>query len=291
MKDKKPLVAIWGFGKPIIDAYQILKESSVEVAYIKADYNRPTIDDFRSQLKECGIKALYVDVIPSIDVDLILTINYNRLIPNEILSKYHIVNYHVGLLPMWRGNGGNGWGIINGTNTVGYTIHEMWPMLDAGPIYYQFAYPYMEGDTYIKARLAMAEDLKRVLPQLLIDIITGKVVSREQKGPFTYCATFKPKDGIVNWSESTDTLFRRFYVFGPPLGTGLKFILKDQEYSITKLSRIEGFASVVGVPGSIVYRVGNSIWVKTGDTAISIDELYSEGELVDMSTFMIGQRL
>lgn len=292
LNSKKPLIAIWGFGKPAIEVFQILKDSSVDVAYVKADYNRPTINVFHNQLKECGIDEFYIDEIPSIEVDLIFTINYNRLIPDEILSKYHIVNYHVGLLPMWRGNGGNGWGIINGANAVGYTIHEMWPMLDAGPIYYQFAYPYMEGDTYIKARLAMADDLKRVLPQLLSGIIAGKIEGKEQNGPFTYCATFRPIDGMVRWEESTDMILRRFYVFGPPLGTGLRFVFKEKEYSITKLSRIEGFANAVGVPGSVVYKVGKSVWVKTGDSAVSIDELYSEGEIVDTSkVFIIGQRL
>ena len=285
-------VAIWGFGKPAVDAYKILKDSPVEVAYIKSDYNRPSIEEFRSQLIDLGMESFYIDEIPSLQVDLIFTINYNRLIPDSVLDKYHIVNYHVGLLPMWRGNGGNGWGIINGANAVGYTIHEMWPMLDAGPIYYQFAYPYMEGDTYVKARIAMAQDLEIRLPQLLLDIYEGRVMGKEQKGPFTYCATFRPIDGIVNWNETTDTILRRFYVFGPPLGTGLRFTFKEKEYSITKLSRIDGFAEAIGVPGSIVYRMGESIWVKTGDSAISIDELYSDGEKIDMmKSFIIGQRL
>lgn len=285
------IIAIWGFGKPAVEAYKILRGSPVEVSYIKSDYNRPSIEEFKLQLKDLGMESLYIDEIPSLQVDLIFTINYNRLIPDSVLDKYHIVNYHVGLLPMWRGNSGNGWSVINGANAVGYTIHEMWPMLDAGPIYYQFAYPYMEGDTYVKARIAMAQDLEIKLPQLLLDIYEGKVMGKEQKGPFTYCATFRPIDGFISWKESTDTILRRFYVFGPPLGTGLKFRFKGNTYSITKISRIEGFASAIGIPGSIVYRKGDSIWVKTGDTAVSIDEVMLDNNIVNAKeTFIIGQR-
>ncbi len=284
-------IAIWGFGKPAVEAYKILKGTAIDVVYVKSDYNRQTIDDFKSQLKTLGMESFFVNEIPSLEIDLIFTINYNRLIPESILNKYRIVNYHVGLLPRWRGNGGNGWGVINGENAVGYTIHEMWPMLDAGPIYYQFAYPYMEGDTYLKARIAMAKDLEMKLPQLLLDIYAGKVVGKEQKGPFTYCATFRPIDGFVNWNESTDTILRRFYVFGPPLGTGLRFNFKGNTYTITKISRIVGFASAIGVPGSIVYRKCDSIWVKTGDTAVSVDEVTLNDDIIDMKeSFIIGQR-
>lgn len=285
-------IAIWGFGKPVVDTFQILKGTSVEVAYIKADYKRSNIDEFQRKLNECGLYEFYIDEIPAIKVDLIFTINYNRIISETILNEYSIVNYHVGLLPMWRGNSCNGWGIINGESNVGYTIHKMWPMLDAGPIYYQFAYPYIEGETYIKARLAMDNDFKKILPQLLLDIYDGKITERNQNGPYTYCTTFRPIDGVINWSESTDRILRRFYVFGPPLGTGLKFVFKGKEYSITKLSRIQGFAKSIGVPGSIVYGARESIWVKTGDTAISIDEIFSDGQKVDISrSFIIGQRL
>lgn len=285
-------VAIWGFGKPVIDTIKILSDSSIEVVYVKSDYNRSDIDEFKVELKSLGFSKLYVDEVPSCSVDLIYTINYNRIIPETILKQYHIVNYHVGILPMWRGNSANGWAVINGADVIGYTIHEMVSMLDAGPIYYQFRTPYVEGETYIRAKQAMAEDYCGNLVQILCEIGNGKLSGKEQDGPFTYCAKFRPVDGIVNWAECTETILRRFYVFGPPLGTGLKFSFRDKIYSITRISNIKGFAPAVGIPGSIIYREGNSIWVKTGDTAVSIDEIMLENKVVDVAeVFMIGQRL
>jgi len=140
--------------------------------------------------------------------------------------------------------------------------------------------------------MAMADDYSTRLQDILIGINEGKIVEKEQNGPFTYCSTFRPIDGFINWKENTDTILRWFYVFGAPLGTGLKFILKNKTYSITKISRINSFAPAVGIAGSVVYKVGGSIWVKTGDTAVSIDGITLNDEVVDLKkVFNIGQRL
>lgn len=283
-------VAIWGFGNPVLDTIKCLLGKKIEIVYVKCDYCRPNVDEYQKEVNRIGL-PFFIEDVPNIEVDLIFAINYNRIVPEEILKKYRIINYHVGILPMWRGNSANGWGIINGAASVGYTIHEMVPMLDAGPIYYQFAYPYMEGETYISARVAMAYDFRNKLAKLLEDIHVGNIESKKQIGPFTYCSTFRPIDGYINWEETTDLILRRFYVFGPPLGSGLKFLFKSNEYIVTRISRIEGFAAAIGIPGSVVYKTGRSVWVKTGDSAISIDEVTKNNEVIDLSKeFMIGQR-
>lgn len=284
-------VSVWGFGKPAIDSILVLRKAGISVPYVKVDYNRVNMQSFISELSEIGVTDVYVDVIPEIPVDLILTVNYNRIISEELLVKHHIINYHVGLLPKWRGNSANGWGIINGDNFVGYTIHKMVPMLDSGPIYYQYKYPYKEGETYYFARRAMQSDFSSHLPEILRGIYNGELAETKQEGEFVYCSSFRPRDGFVNWKDTTDTILRKFYVFGPPLGTGLKFSFKGREFNIKSLSRVDSFASSVGIPGSIVYRVGNSIWVKTGDTAVSLDMIAADNDVVDVnSLFMIGQR-
>lgn len=288
---KELLVSVWGFGKPVIDAILILRKAEIRVPYVKVDYKRENLQSFLDELSAIGITDVFVDAIPDLHVDMIFTINYNRIISEELLTKYTIINYHVGLLPKWRGNSANGWGVINGEGYVGYTIHKMLPMLDSGPIYYQYKYQYKEGETYYLARRAMQNDLSVHLSEILHDIYYGKLAGAKQEGDFVYCTSFRPCDGFVDWKDTTDTILRKFFVFGPPLGTGLKFLFKGKEYQITSISRVDSFAPSVGIPGSIVYHVGNSLWVKTGDTAVSLDEIKFENTVVDIdSIFMIGQR-
>jgi len=286
-------IAIWGFGKPVLDTIMILNNTDIVVSYVKVDYRHIDVAQFITVIKQLGIKNVFIEDVPVIDVDIIFLINYNRILPEYIIKNRIVVNYHVGLLPMWRGNSANGWGIINGCEHVGYTIHKVIGMLDAGPIYYQFKYPYIEGQTYYDARIAMYNDYSIKIPSILYDIFNEKIITKSQNNQhFVYCTKFLPIDGIVDWNESTDTILRRFYVFAPPLGTGLKFSFKGNEYYILKISSIPGFASSKGVPGSIVYKDNHSIWIKTGDTAISVEKIMSDGLELDIpKTFIIGQRI
>lgn len=286
-------IAIWGFGAPVINILPYLFKSNFEIEYVKVDYCRSNFNDFTHEIEKTGIKV-YLNDYPNCELDAIFVTNYNRIIPEPVLSKYLVINYHVGLLPKWRGNSANGWAIINGENQVGYSIHRVTNMLDDGPLYYQFSYPYHEGTTYADAKCQMAKDLESKLPQILTNAIcnpTNYIPYQSQE--FVYCAKFRPMDGEIDWRKTTDEILRWFYVFGPPLGTGLKFTFKNKDYFVTKISRIDRFAISKGIPGSIVYITHGNVWIKTGDSAISIEELRNDkNEMVDISkTFIIGQRI
>ncbi len=287
-------IALWGNGAPLKNCIPILCKNGIEIAYVKLDRRR---DDTEAQVKEIeglGIKC-YVDEYPTEEkVDMIFVNNYSRIIPEEVLNKFFTVNYHIGVLPKWRGSSANGWGVISGDNYVGYTIHKVLPMLDAGPIYYQFKYPYHEGETYYEARKAMNEDFDAHVADIIKDILNGTLKEQEPAdSEFVYCVKFRPADGVIsNWNIPTDEIIRRFYVFGPPLGTGLKFNYNDKTYEIKHLSRIKGFANSIGVPGSVVYKYEGALWVKTADSAIAIDNITLDGVPVDIeSEFRMRMRL
>jgi len=82
-------------------------------------------------------------------------------------------------------------------------------------------------------------------------------------------------------------------VFTRPLGSGLKMIYKTQELEISRFSVVPGFKISNGFPGAVILKNPNgSVWVKTKDTAVSIDEIFHEGQLISPSTlFKIGERL
>ncbi len=288
-----PSIAVWGDGFPVLSLLPILKANGISVRYVKQDRRHPDSDSFIKSVNDLGYPC-YIEDYPDIDLDLVLTINYNRIVTDVQLNRYLFMNYHVGLLPKWRGNSANGWAVINGEKEVGYTLHKIVPMLDDGPIYYQFSYPYHEDKTYVEAKLAMQADLMSNIASIIRRVIDNpeRFIDAPFKG-YVYCSKFRPVDGmLINWNVTTDEIIRKLYVFGPPLGTGLKFLFRDKEYEIRVASRIKDFVSSKGVPGGIVYMLNGSLWVKTLDTAISIDELYCDGEKVDVcKAFKIGQRL
>lgn len=285
-------IAIWGCGTPVLNILSILRQANFEICYIKVDSPQHVDNNFLSILSKENIPC-YFDEYPSYDLDLIFVINYNKIIPEDVINSNLVVNYHIGLLPKWRGNSANGWGIINGENYVGYTIHRVNELLDDGPIYYQYKYPYSFKETYNDARIEMDKDFYINLPNTLCKIIQSpdNYLNFPNEG-IVYCSKFRPVDGVINWNASSEEIIRRFYVFSRPRGTGLKLLFKNHFYEVSALSLINNFAKSIGIPGGVINKVRGSVWIKTLDTAISIDEIRDENGIVAVdSLFTIGQRL
>lgn len=286
-------IAIWGYGKPLVNILPTILNSGIQVAYVRFDRIRNDASSWIEQIEPMGIEV-YGDDYPETTLDLVFVINYNKIISEQELNNTLFLNYHVGILPKWRGNSANGWAVINGENHVGYTLHKVVPMLDAGPIYYQYKHPIALGETYINARIAMDADLQGKIGNVIKQVIENPDDYCEGcDSEFVYCSKFHPEDGdISSWQFTTDEILRRHYVFGPPLGTGLKFKNKGKVYDIVALSKVKNFADSKGIPGGVVYFSNGSMWIKTLDTAIAIDGLKCQGEDVNMiKEFMIGQRL
>ena len=66
-------IAVWGYGRPVIETIKILHDSRIDISYVKSDYERNDIEQFEADLKAIGVSNLYVNDIPNIDVDLIFT--------------------------------------------------------------------------------------------------------------------------------------------------------------------------------------------------------------------------
>jgi len=290
---KELTIAIWGYGKPLVNILPTIIANGIKVAYVRFDRMREDADILKSEIESVGLKV-YGNDYPKDAASLIFVINYNSIISNEELALAVFLNFHVGILPKWRGNSANGWGIINGENEVGYTLHRIIPDLDAGNIYYQYTYPYSPNETYYNARIAMDNDLHKNICSVIRKVYDyPDDYCKLNNGPFVYCNKFRPIDGdISDWKYTTDELIRRHYVFAPPLGTGLKFASKGKIYEIQALSAIDNFAKSTGIPGGVVYFHGQSVWVKTTDTAISLDRITYNGKIIDCrQAFIIGQRL
>ena len=198
-------------------------------------------------------------------------------------------------MPKYRGNNANACAILNGERKVGYTIHQVENCLDAGDIYYKYEYEIGPSETYYEAKLSMDNDIRLNLLDILSNILNKQKKGVSQIGEeFVYASKLKPEDGIIkDWNIKTDDIFNRFVVFSKPLGTGLKFNHNNKIFEITAISTIKGFAHSMGFFGAVVMKTDNgAIWVKTADTAISIDEIYYEDKpLIPSLVFKIGDRL
>ncbi len=290
---KKIILA--GFGQPIFDLIKSLK-CNFEILGVIPDYNRQSkYPEFYVELKNLNIPILKFGEVGSLKAEAILVINYNRIIELELIKNVsYILNIHMGLLPVYRGNFANAWSILNGELTVGYSVHAVSEILDAGDIYYTFKYEIKVGETYLNAKNAIKRDIDENLPEKLLQILNGQINGVSQEGEcFIYASKLYPEDGVINWGLKTKDILNKYIVFAKPLGTGLKFEFKNRLVEINKLSEIKFIKPSKGINGAVIFKTSSgSIWVKTQDTAISIDEIILDGEtFVPSSLFKIGERL
>ncbi len=290
---KKIIIA--GFGQQVIDLYNCL-ENKFEVVGVILDYERrvkfPFFYDFLTSKK---LPILSFETVQDYNPDLILVINYNKIIDVSNTKAPLMLNIHMGLLPTYRGNSANSWSILNGDRNVGYSIHEVEEVLDGGKIFYKFQYHINQYETYFEAKNAINTNIAIQLPDVLNSILNGTIKGVDQtNAKFIYTSKLVPEDGIItNWNHKTEDIINRNIIFSRPLGTGLKMIYQNNIYEITRISLIPNYMKSKGFPGAVVLKNSNgSVWIKTKDTAISIDELLIDGKMVFPSDiFKIGERL
>ena len=255
--------------------------------------NVETQDVHRLFLKENNIREINLDEMLSIKPDVAIIITYSKVIPSKYVNAVKILNIHGGLLPKYRGSSSSSWAIINNEDEIGYTLHLVDEELDNGPIYYKFAVKIDEdekfGDVRHKIRTLVCSKIKGIIENILLD----KIVPQSQEGcEYVYTMSFRKQDGKIDWQTKTQHIYNLYRVLGSPYGSGIYFQYKDKTYEAIKVSKVKGICPYIGICGSIVYKRGNSIWVKTKDTVISIDEVRCDNEVYNPSEiFMIGNRL
>ena len=282
-----------GFGQPLIDLYNSVK-GKFEVVGVILDYERrakfPFFYDFLESQK---LKIYAFDDLKVIQHHGTVVINYNKII--ETKDTQPILNIHMGLLPMYRGNNANAWSLLNGDRKVGYTLHEVSEVLDGGKIYYKFEHEIADNETYFHAKTAINNDISMHLPTIIEQVLDGTIegISQENES-FIYAGKLIPEDGIItDWNIETNFLISKNMIFSRPLGTGLKMRFNDKIIEISKLSTIPNYKKSIGIPGAVVLKnTDGSVWVKTKDTAISLDELMIDEKMVKPAdAFKTGERL
>ncbi len=291
----KPKIVLAGFGQPIIDLYSWL-QADFEISGVIPDYHRRAkFPFFYEFLEQNQLPLLDFQEANERSSEAIIVYNYNKIIPIDEVRVPFLLNIHMGLLPVYRGNNANSWAILNGDYTVGYTLHAINDKLDDGDIYYKFSYEIQPKQTYFHAKQAMKTDMELHLSCQISNVLQGKIQPQSQQGAsFIYACPLIPEDGIItNWNLPSQDFISKNIVFARPLGTGFKLKYNDALYEINQLSVVSGFLASKGVPGAVVLITNSgAVWIKTADTAIEIQSLTLDGQIILPSEiFKIGQRL
>ena len=220
-----------------------------------------------------------MDIISSIDPELIVVVAYGKLLPNKVLDypKYGAINLHASLLPRHRGAAPIQAAIIAGDKVGGVATMYMSAELDAGNIIFMKETPIYDDDTASTLHDRYMDIGGKLLVRTISAIEQGTAPSIPQNHALsTYALMIKKEDAEINWSRSSVEIRNLIRGYNPwPVayseinGHALKIYASD-------IGQKEALSGVE--PGTVVSADGRGIEIATGDGTLLITELQAPGK-------------
>lgn len=146
-----------------------------------------------------------IDMVTSLNPDLIVTCAYGQILPKEILDcpRLGCINVHASLLPKLRGGAPIHHAIIDGYDKTGITIMYMAPGMDDGDIITQEEIPIEYSDTASSLHDKLSILGRDLLLKTLPSIIDG-TNSRSKQDPslVTFGFNIKREDEKIDFTKT-----------------------------------------------------------------------------------------
>lgn len=213
------------------------------------------------------------------EIDLIITVAYGQLLPNELLEypEFGSINVHASLLPELRGGAPIHYSILQGKKETGITIMYMVEKLDAGNIISQKKIPIEQtdhvGDLHDKLSEVGANLLRETLPSIFAK--TNNSIEQDESR-----ATFAPNISRelekINWQELNETVYNHIRGLHP---WPVAYTLYKEERMKIWWANPDNQVYKSAKPGEVIKKDDISFTVVCGDQkAIQITEIQPAGK-------------
>ncbi len=218
-----------------------------------------------------------VNVIKSLNPDLIVVIAYGQLLSKDILDipTFGCINVHASLLPKLRGAAPINWSIINGDKETGVTTMLMDVGLDTGDMLLKEEVEITENMTAGELHDILSEVGSELLINTINKIEDKTIVKVKQDHSIsTYAPMLKKETSLINWNESAKNVHNMVRGLNPDQVA--YFIYDDKNVKVYKTSYNNDVCKYE--PGTVVKADKTGIYVATSDGIIIIKELQMPGK-------------
>ena len=170
--------------------------------------------------------------------DLLVLAGYMRILPSEIVKRYHkkIVNIHPSLLPAFPGLNAIESAFSAGVKVTGVTVHYVDEGIDTGPVLAQVPITISSGETLS----SLEEKIHRVEHQLYIrvieQILLGNKVSQRPRA----LLSVSDKTGLAEFAQGLSELGWEILSTG-----GTAKLLQEQGIAVTPVEHVTGFPEIL----------------------------------------------
>ena len=231
-----------------------------------------------------------LEIINSINPDVIIVVAYGKILPKEILNaaKFGCINVHASLLPKYRGDAPIQWSILNGDEETGVCVMQMDEGIDTGDILLVRKTPIDINETSAE----LFDRLSQIGADALIDALKlvekGEVCPTPQpKGDFGYAKMIDRSLCPIDWSKSALDVHNK--VRGLQTWPVAITTLNGMNLKIHKTVLSNADAST---PGTVVEN-NKKLVVSCGDgKCVEILELQLDGKKrMNTKSFLLGNKI
>ena len=154
-----------------------------------------------------------------IQPDLILSLYYRNIIPEEIFSqaKFGAYNMHGSYLPTYRGRAPLNWAIINGENYSGVSLHVLEKTFDTGAIVDQEKVEFTEDEYVADIQPRITDAGVKLFKRSLEKLLDGNPQTTPQnENNATYFGKRTPEDGRIDFNKSAKDVYNLIRALSKP---------------------------------------------------------------------------
>jgi methionyl-tRNA formyltransferase len=233
-----------------------------------------------------------VEYLRAQNVDAMVVVGYGQIIPQTVidLAPLGIINVHASLLPRYRGAGPVQWSIINGETRTGVTTMRIDAGLDTGDILLQAETDIGPDETAVELAGRLATFGARLLVETLDGLAAGTITPRKQdSAEATYAPLLKKEDGLIDWTQSAQSIHNRVRGLQPWPGAYTTF--RNQTLHLWK-TRPSNSQPLTPNPQAGHIASLKPLCIGCGHGALELLEVQLEGrKRMPAADFANGQRL
>ena len=150
------------------------------------------------------ITEALVKRLKTLSPDLIVVVDYGKILPREILNIPHsgCINAHASLLPKYRGAAPIQRALLNSEKQTGLTIMFMNERMDAGDILLQEKIIISPSDNMETLHDRLSKLSAKLLVKAVVQIEQGTCSRISQNhAEATYAPMLKKSDGLIDWTK------------------------------------------------------------------------------------------
>ena len=221
------------------------------------------------------------------ELDLVLTIGYGVLLPENILSlpKKGFLNLHFSLLPAYRGAAPAQRALHNGETVTGVTVFQLDKGMDTGPI---FAQESITIDPSWRS-FELLKELSNLGPKVVeraFEMISNGKSARDQEGNSSSAPKISKAEAKIDFNQDATSISNaiRAFTYEPGAWT----VWKGEPFKICAI----GISNTpAGTPGHISV-IDKSVFVSTGSGSLELLRVAPAGKKeMDAIDWARGARL